>query len=457
MRRTAALIVASIVLALLANGLNKPAAADITAGAASEPLSTTSCSAAQLSDIITVYMTAATTKAAAPFPPGTRSYLAYILRSRLRGCERQIAGHLARAACTPLPNENDVRHLWTQLNFCIALVRQMVPDPPPTVHPADNMTNWDLPSTSGVGSRPVIFVIGVGADPAMVSKLVSTLTVYLNDGRDETGYYFSGNAVLVPEPSWAPSDYVSQCQASPQVEGAVVLDITAAGSGAADEFIRRRSWTAIEATALYAKCARTTEKAQGDPSIVWVSDVAMKQAQRITLTPLTPLAMLLTLGAAYEEFAPAKQTTVTTTHVFPAPKTTPPGGYNSQVSTTHATTVNAAGLSSVAGGLLGSAITYTNIAAPLTQSPAVDQQTWDTLQSLSIELIKDMNCWQPEPASIGTPSAQDVVGAARILPAYNPPAGLGRFVPGESSAPFCAEPRDSESITDVLPVTRRSR
>jgi len=62
------------------------------------------------------------------------------------------------------------------------------------------------------------------------------------------------------------------------------------------------------------------------------------------ITPLTPLPLLLRLGAAYEEFAPAKTTSTTTTYVFPVPKSSPPGGYNSQERTTNAKTVNASSL-----------------------------------------------------------------------------------------------------------------
>jgi hypothetical protein len=287
----------------------------------------------------------------------------------------------------------------------------------------------------------------------MINKLISTLAVYLNDGKQETGYRFAGDAVLIPEPGWSPEAYAAQCESSPQVEGAIVLEITAAGSGASDEFIRRRNWTAIEATALYAQCAHKTPSSQGVPSYVWVSDIAKEENHHITLTPLTPLALLLTLGAAYLEFAPSRTNSSASTRVFPNPTPIPSGGRVTQIVTTNATALNASGLGGVAGSFLGSSLTYTNNAAPLTQGPAVDRQTWDTLQSLAIDLMKDMNCWQPAPEPIGTPNARDVVGAARTLPAYNPPAGLGAYSSGEPSAPFCSEPGTSESINDILPVT----
>jgi hypothetical protein len=444
-------VIAVAVFALLANGTGAPVFADVGASARPAPLALNDCSTAQLGNVIGVYLVTPAPRATpVPFPSGVKTYLAYVLQHRLTRCAAMLPGHgrhrgSASAACTPTSNENDVRHLWTQLEFCVALANR-TSDPPGT-----QAIPWQLPAQAGTGNRPVIFVLGIGDDKAMVGKLVSTLTVYLNDGREESGYYFDSGAVLVPEPSWSPADYAAQCEGSPNVRGAIVVDITAAGSGAADEFIRRRNWSAIEATALYAACNRSTPSSHGSPAYVWVSDIAMKQNQRITLTPLTPLAMLLMLGAAYEEFAPSRTTSTTTTRTLPNPTPIPKSGRVTQISTTNAQTLNAAGLSSVAGSFLGSAISYTNTVAPLTQSPTVDQQTWDTLQSVAIALVRNMNCWQPAPAAIEAPNAQDIVGAARALPAYNPPAGLGAYSSGAPSAPFCSEPAASESIDDILP------
>jgi hypothetical protein len=448
-RPLSALVAAGAIFALLSSGISAPVSADTQTAASPRPLSVTDCSTAQLSGIVAAYLTAPSPRAT-PIPiPGAQSYLAYILRERLAQCSAILGGYHAQkhgppppaAACSPSAHEkSDVSLLWAHLTFCESLVH-----PPVTVSPT---IGWQIPPTSGAGNRPVIFVIGGGGgDAAMVGKLISTLAVYLNDGKVESGYRFAGDAVLIPEPTWSPEVYAAQCEHSPQVEGAIVVQITAAGSGATDEFIRRRNWTAIEGTALYAQCVRHAPSSQGVPSYVWVSDIAQSENQHVTLTPLTPLALVLTLGAAYEEFAPAKQTTTASTTVFPNPTPIPATGKVSQIVTTNQTTRNAGTLSTVAGGFL----TYTNGAAPLTQGPAVDQQTWDTLQSLAMVLIKNMNCWQPAPEPI-TPNAKDVVGKLRTLPAYNPPAGLGEFSSGAPSAPFCSEPGASESINDILPA-----
>ncbi len=296
----------------------------------------------------------------------------------------------------------------------------------------------------------MIFVIGTGRDAAMSDKLISTLAVYLNDGKSETGFRFSGDAMLIPEPGWSPEAFAQQCESSKQVEGAIIVQITATGIGASDEFVRRRNWSAIEAVALYANCAHAAPR--GAPSYVWVSDIAKAEHDRFTLTPLTPLALLLTLGATYEEFAPARQSTTQTTRVFPNPTPIPTGGRVSQIVTSNQSTLNASSLGGVAGGFLASSITYTNNSSPLSQSPALDQQTWETLQTLALDLMKDMNCWQPSPQPIGIPNAKDIVGAPRTLPAYNPPTGLGQYSSGAPSAPFCGAPENSESITDILPA-----
>jgi hypothetical protein len=181
--------------------------------------------------------------------------------------------------------------------------------------------------------------------------------------------------------------------------------------------------------------------------------MAKEEHQHITLTPLTPLALILTLGGAYEEFAPARQTASASTKVFPNPTPIPKQGRVTQVVSTDQTTLNAGALAGAAGGFLASTINYTNSAAPLTAQPTVDQQTWDTLQSVAISLVRNMNCWQPAPRPNGAPGARDVVGKPRDLPPYNPPAGLSAYSSGGPSAPFCSKPAASESINEILPVT----
>lgn len=432
------------VLALLATGAGAPASADTEASASPAPLSTTDCSTAQLADVVATYLATPSpgekTKPV-PMPSGVRNYLANVLSLRLQQCSSALAGGSAGAACRPSSDEN-VRELWAQLNFCVTLVH-------PTLKVPSGL-GWQIPSLSGPGGRPVIFVIGIG-DPASIGRLVSTLVLYLDQGRSGAGYQFAGDAALIPEPSWSLDQYAAQCAASPLVEGAIVLDITAAGSGATDEFFHRRNWTAIDATALYAQCTHNPPSSQGAPAVVWVSDIAKEENQHVTLTPLTPVALLLMLAATYEVFAPTRQTATATTQTFPNPSPLPSAGRATQQVTTNTTAINASSLGGIAGGFLASSITYTNNAAPLTQQP-VDRQTWDTLQSIAIDLMKDMNCWQPVPTPKGTPNAQDVVGAPRKLPPYVAPVGLGAYSSGKPSAPFCSEPTQSESINDLLPA-----
>jgi hypothetical protein len=281
---------------------------------------------------------------------------------------------------------------------------------------------------------------------------VSTLTVYLNDGRTSAGYHFMNDAILVPEPTWTTEMFKSQCETSPNVEGAIVVNLTASGNGASDEFVSRRNWTAIEATATYAQCIHASaDRSAGTAEFVWTSNIDQVEAHRSTLTPLLPLSLLLTLGAMYEEFAPQRASQVTSKRLFPSPKPLPKTGYQTEVDTANTTTLNAAQVGSVAGGFLTSSITYTNSTTPITP-PVLDQQTWNALQSVAIKLIGEMNCWQATPEPIGSRSATDVVGPARSLPGYSPPAGLGAsFKAGRPSAPFCSESVFAQSVRIVSP------
>jgi hypothetical protein len=449
-----------------------------SAGAASGspgPLWVTDCSTSQLSDIVAAYTsTPAPHTTAVLLPKRTNNYLANVLRRRLLQCESALKDYQSigsddspAKACSPVDRDEDIRVLWQQLQFCVALFNLPFAGPAPAASPS---IKWKLPSTTGSGSQPVIFVMGAAGDPAMLAKLISTLTHYLNG----TATYIADDARLIPEPAMSTADFINQCGQSPQVKGAIVVAITAAGSGASDQFFSRKNWNAIEATALYADCERSRPSASGVPAYVWASRLAYKSNHYITPTPLTPLAILLTLGAAYEEFAPSRTTSTVTTRVYPTPLPLPTYGRISQVQTTNAQTLNASSLSSVAIGFLGSSITYTNAVAPLTGPPTVDQQTWDTLQDVAANLVKDMNCWQlPEEALGGAKQLSDIEGRSRPAPAYVPPAGLSTYSSGQPSAPFCAEPNSippapmpappkletptpqpstgGESIQDILP------
>ncbi len=447
-----------------------------TASGSPGPLWVTDCSTSQLSDIVAAYLsTPAPHTKALPIPKKTNSYLKNVLRQRLQKCQTVLKDYASITkddspanACTPVDTDEDIRVLWQQLQFCVALKNLPYAGPAPAASPS---IQWKLPSTTGSGNQPVIFVMGAAGDPAMLAKLISTLTHYLNG----TATYIAGDARLIPEPAMSTADFITQCGQSPQVKGAIVVAITAAGSGASDQFFSRKNWSAIEATALYADCERKGPSASGVPAYVWASSLAYKSNQYITPTPLTPLAILLTLGAAYEEFAPSRTTSTVTTRVYPTPLPLPTSGRISQVQMTNSQTLNASSLSSVAIGFLGSSITYTNVVAPLTGPPTIDQQTWDTLQDVATKLVKDMNCWQlPAEALGGAKQVSDIVGRSRPAPAYVPPANLSSYSSGQPSAPFCAEPNSippapmptppssetptpqpstgGESIQDILPA-----
>jgi hypothetical protein len=410
-----------------------------------QSLSNSDCSTAQLSDVMAVYLSVPVPRATPPpIPPNVRSYLSNVLLGRLAACQRGL-GVSEERPCEPNAGEsNQPSLLWTHLRFCELLVKG-----PPLKTPS--VIPWQLPGLGLKRSQPVIFVMGAGADTAVVSKLISTLTVYLNDGKESAGYHFTDDAILVPEPSWTTDVYANQCENSPNVEGAIVVNVTAAGSGASDEFISRRNWSAIEATAMYAQCTHASSSPGGVPSFVWASNIDQEESHRNTFTPLLPLSLLLTLGAMYEEFVPQRTLQITSKKLFPAPTPFPKTGYQSEKDTANTTTLNAAQVGSIAGGFLTSSISYTNTSNPLTQQPTLDQQTWNIVQSVAIKLIGDMNCWQATPEPIGSRSASDIIGPARSLPGYSPPSGIGAFRTGRASAPFCGETGLGESVRIVLP------
>lgn len=444
----------AVTLALLASGLSAPAMPGPQA------LSVSDCSIGGLGDVMAVYLASPAPRATPiPVPAGASTYLSYVLRNRLAACRAQLgwpptAAHAmpppsSRAiACWPSLQElRDTRLLWTLLNFCVSLVK-----PPSSGGPQG--TPWEIPAASGSGFEHVIFVVGLGGDQAMQGKLISTLTTYLNQAGASRWYHFVDNATFVPEPTWLPPAYADICSSSPNIDGTLMVQITAAGAGSSDRFFSRRNWSAIEATAIYAQCTGGLHRST---AYVWASQITPQEGHSNTLTLLTPLALLLTLGSSYEIFAPARGTSVTSTRVFrnPATPSPPPSGRVTQISTTNSTTYNASSLASLSTSFLGSSINYTSNVTSQSAVPTVDELTWNTLQSLAIKLMTQMNCWAPGPVAQGAPHLRDVIGSERALPAYNAPPGLGSYSSGKPSAPFCAEPAQAQSVQELQPSTPR--
>ncbi|MGH7737363.1 MAG: hypothetical protein ACREMP_05790 [Candidatus Tyrphobacter sp.] len=421
-----------------------PGAASVAAISASD------CSTAQLSGVMAVYLAAPPGRATpAPAPAGETSYLVSVLRGRLRACRSQLGWSAAHApppgsrarACWPVEREEgDVPRLWSELSFCEQLVRATA-DPP--------AAQWSVPARSGEGLEHLIFVVGLGGDEAMRAKLISTLTTYLNQAGSARWYHFVDDATFVAEPAWQASDYAQICSSSASVEGTLLLQIAAAGSGASDRFFSRRNWSAFDATAFYERCAGGLSHRSAE--FVWASDIVPQEGHANTLTLLTPLALLLTIGSTYEIFAPAQTHSVTSTRAFANPSASPPpSGRQTQVTTTNSTAYNAASLAGLSTSFLSSSINYTNSVTSPSQFPTVDELTWDTLGALAIKLMTQMNCWTPGPLPAGAGRLRNVVGSQRSLPAYNAPPGLASYSAGRPSAPFCAEPSGSQSVREML-------
>ena len=427
-----------------------------------QTISTSECTTNQLSDVMSVYLSSPAPKATpVPFPQGASTYLNYVLRNRLAACRVQLGSPASEAGAMPAPGSRaiacwpsarelaDTRALWTLLNFCASLARPAAGAQGPSGIP------WSIPATSGTGYEHVIFVVGLGGDAAMSAKLISTVTTYLNQAGAARWYHFVNNATFIPEPTWQPPQYADICSNSPNVDGTLIVQITAAGSGTSDRFFSRRNWSAIEATALYQECMGPPESAHRSSAYAWASQITPQEGHSNTLTLLTPLALLLTLGSSYEIFAPARGTSVTSSRAFanPAVPTPPPTGRVTSISTTNSTTYNASSLASLSTSFLGSSINYTSAVTSQASVPTVDELTWNTLQSLAIKLMTQMNCWAPGTLPAGAPHVSDVIGSERALPAYNAPPGLGSYSSGKPSAPFCVEPTEAQRIEELQPAT----
>jgi len=278
------------------------------------------------------------------------------------------------------------------------------------------------------GPFHTIFVLGTGGDPSIRGKLIASFVEEFQLQQ----YGLANDAWLIPEPDWTASDFVNQCSKDWQhTDGALVIGYVASATWARDELLRRRSWTELQANAMYAECSPpkivsvTPTRVLGRANIetakpaavayTWHSRLWGGSGYTNTDTKLAALSILLSLGSAYLTFSPSKTATSVSTRIFPTPAPLPPVGVLSSVVTTTQSVTNPSGsFGSIATGLLGQSLLYTQ---SITAIPSGDNQLWDAAYNAARSIIAEMNCPKPPPSP--------------------PPSPLASPLPSPTPAPFC--------------------
>lgn len=256
-----------------------------------------------------------------------------------------------------------------------------------------------------------IYVLGSGGDATTKATLVSRLAHYLQ------GYQLDAQYILA-EPNWVLSDFVKQCKEdhTGNTVGALVVTFVPAISATHDGILRRRTWTEVDGSVMYAKCADATHLA----SYVWASHIDHGIDWHSQNTPLPALAFALTLGSAVLTFTPSKTSTSAATRIFPTTPPLPPDGKTSQIVTTTQSQTNASQLGALSTSLLAQSLNYTNASISATMTSNFEQISnaeWNLVYSL----VYQMNCPAvPDPSATPVPK--------------NTPQPESR----PSPAPFCA-------------------
>jgi hypothetical protein len=350
-------------------------------------------------------------------------------------------------------------------------IAQVSPAASPSPSPSAPSPAFFLPFLN----RKALYVMGVSGDPATRAKFVAELTAELQAPSQSSSLSPEetrlnrrlprfGDRLVVPEPDWAFSDYLTACQNFPNnTLGAMIVAVTSLSNGAKSYFIGRNNWTDISAVLFYANCdpgysgkpsvvpqgvnsassishsytvvaktknarksttremtdqrvkfwTRTPASPPPTPSptstppptaFVWYSNLHTERGKVPFLTPLPALGVLLTLVSAYTALAPSRTTSGVTTTVFETPKpkqTYPPEGTVSENQVTNSTTTNANQENAVASAFLGQGITYSGT---VTSIPTGDEQATKAVRKLVPELLQDLGCsdpWSP----VATPAA----------------------------------------------------
>lgn len=287
-------------------------------------------------------------------------------------------------------------------------------------------------------ARKVVYVLATSGDAPTRARFVSTLTERLQTGYD------LATTILVPQPDWGVSDYISACQNFPaNTSGALIVGIGATTSGAHSYFVGRSNWTQIHAVLLYSRCEASpapvptptpssptpvpvptpmtggstvvttpntkdptkdvtvvttnwtvTPKPAPSPnySIRWQSQLKDERGTVGFLTPLPALAFLMTLVAGYTAIAPSRTSQGVTTTVFATPPPFVPfpsrGAVTMDVET-RASTTNVSQFGGIATAFLPQSLAYSG-SVQATATP--DEQGLKAIRNVVNAFLDELQC-----------------------------------------------------------------
>lgn len=269
-------------------------------------------------------------------------------------------------------------------------------------------------NTAAPLGNQVLYVVADGGDSSTRGRFVSEVTRQL-----QSFYQIPAGLILVPEPSWAVSDYMNACAnvtANTKTRGALVVEVASISNSSANWFWQKASWTELSGALLFSSCIQdhsksstgsgpSTSEATPNPltpisqkeitwqfepkkrplqslqrikystfntpapkatppppyAMRWATNVYDQTGYTKNVTPLPVVGVMLSLVTVGIPFIPSRTSTGQDTVVYPTPYPWLPGssnGYVSQRQTTNTTTTNTQNETTLATGFLSSSITY---------------------------------------------------------------------------------------------------
>jgi hypothetical protein len=353
----------------------------------------------------------------------------------------------------------------------IAQVASPAPSPsaPPSIPYRIPVDHSILPSST-LSPAKILYVFASGGDPATGQKLVARLARELQVNRSmlwEQLKYSNPKAaldlvVVMPEPYWGTSDYISACQSTYDLKpgqlgttgltaGAVIVYISSVASYTLSHFVVRTNHTEIDASLAYSMCSptplvsptptpppdrvtvtavhnvtrgsrRTTTtdytvgKGSYDPPtptpyyIPFQTQVFVADGKAPIVTPFPLIGIILSGISAWTALTPSvtKSTQNLTTFATPAPGSImPPFGYVASSTTANQKVTNASQLTPVAAGFLGSSLQYEG---SVTGIATADAQAINASGTIVGQFLTKLRCPYAEEAP-ATPSPNATVPA----------------------------------------------
>jgi hypothetical protein len=349
------------------------------------------------------------------------------------------------------------------------------PSPVPMI-PFGLLPSWHTPGPGqpaptlpapGVVSQKVtpraLFVIADGGDAPTRGRFVSEVARQL-----QTYYAISPQLQLIPEPTWAVTDYMNTCAKFAGVTaGALIVEVASMSNGAGNWFFQRASWTELSGELLFSSCtldrsqgsggseASTAESTpnpltpvnqlawkkgekKGEKTLVfsvfntpapkptptpyrieWVTNVHDESGRLRNVSPLPVTGVLLALVSSAAAIFPSRTTIGENTIVYPTPYPWLPGssnGYVSRSETTNQTVTNPQSESTIATGFLSSSLLYdTNVNS---LQPSYDDTSMRAVRAIVAGFLKEVGCPLADPKI--TPDTYGISIHERT-PTHNPP------------------------------------